>query len=176
VVDEGKEGERQHDQSAHIPSLPGERDARYLKLSDGTNSEWNSRYVKLMRLLIAGDAGSAVLPPRESHARALRRHSLCAPDIAQHRSLGCHRLLTWVGIWRLRLHVARGRRVMLADDGLGRAAEVSWLNTRWRRGIAMRRAPRQWPLSGEFPSDSERQLLAASSRLAAADGVIDRVV
>jgi hypothetical protein len=36
--------------------------------------------------------------------------------------------------------------------------------TRRRRGIARRRSPRQWPLTGKFHDDTDRQLLADCSR------------
>jgi hypothetical protein len=45
-------------------------------------------------------------------------------------------------------------------QGLGRAAEVRWLSTRRRRGIASRRSPRQWPVTGKFHGDGDRQVLA----------------
>ena len=44
-------------------------------------------------------------------------------------------------------------------QGLGRAAEVSWPNTRRRRGVARHRSPRQWRLAGRFRGDHERQEL-----------------
>jgi hypothetical protein len=48
---------------------------------------------------------------------------------------------------------------------LRRSAEVSWLSTRARRGIAGRRSPRQWPLTGKFHVDTDRQLLAGPRQL-----------
>ena len=59
--------------------------------------------------------------------------------------------------------VARG------DGGhwpLSRAAELHWLSTRRRRGIASYRSPRQWPVTGKFHGDSDRQVLAASGQIA----------
>ena len=47
--------------------------------------------------------------------------------------------------------------------GLGHAAEVRWLSTRRRRGIARRRSARKCPLTGKFHGDTDRQLLAAFS-------------
>jgi len=46
-------------------------------------------------------------------------------------------------------------------QGPRRAAEVvSWLSTRWRRGIVWRGSPRQWRLTGSFRGGRERRELA----------------
>src|SRR5439155_26797212 len=62
--------------------------------------------------------------------------------------------------WRLSV-VARGAG-RYWPLGLGRLAELRWLRTRRRRGIASCRSPRQWPVTGKFHGDSDRQALAAS--------------
>ena len=49
-------------------------------------------------------------------------------------------------------------------QGLGRAAEVSRLNTRRRRGIDRRGSHRQWPLTGKFHGDTDWRLVAALGR------------
>lgn len=49
--------------------------------------------------------------------------------------------------------------------GLGRVAEVRWLRTGRRCGIASCRLPSQWLVTGRFHGDSDRQVLAETASL-----------
>ena len=83
-----------------------------------------------------------------------RRCALPGPALGHHPCPLCPALRRW----------GSGRAARCAgrhwSQGLGRAAEVSWLSTGRRRGIARRWSPPQWRLTGSFRGDHQEPELA----------------